>query len=255
MWITAAPITRWLPRHQLDSFLGRIDPIRADRLRRYRLDEDFQRGLLGHLLVNHLVRLVAPWMKEVPTIGTGKFGKPHLQDQPDLHFNLSHSGSWVVCVLSSTPVGIDVEQIQPVWPEIAKNVFSHSEMEDFLTMPIAQRQGYFFDVWAIKESYLKMTGEGLFHPLTSITVGRNGTGERRILQDGRAVADVFPAVSCGLKGYRLAICANKRPTLERLEFITMDRLLRSDLDIPLSSPFRWNEAARIPLIHASNPNE
>jgi 4'-phosphopantetheinyl transferase len=237
MWIAAVPMTRWFPRRQLERFLGKIDPSRAERLRRYRRDEDFQRSLFGYLLVNHLVRRSAPWMKEVPTVGTNEFGKPYLQDYRDLHFNLSHSGSWVACVLSSAPVGIDVEQIQSGWQEIARNVFAPSEMEDFLAMPVAQGEGYFFDVWTLKESYLKMTGEGLSHPLTGIAVGRTGTGELRILHDDRAVADVFPAVSGRLQGYRLALCAQIRPTLESLEFIAMDRLLQSSL-VTSVHPFR-----------------
>ena len=40
-------------------------------------------------------------------------GKPYLA-HTDLQISLSHSGQWAVCVISNSPVGVDVEQIRPI---------------------------------------------------------------------------------------------------------------------------------------------
>ena len=38
-------------------------------------------------------------------------GKPYLSDYSDVHFNISHSGEYVVCSVSDKPVGVDIQKI------------------------------------------------------------------------------------------------------------------------------------------------
>ena len=39
----------------------------------------------------------------------GEHGKPFLSYRPSLHYNISHSGDYVVCLLADQEVGIDVQ--------------------------------------------------------------------------------------------------------------------------------------------------
>ena len=39
----------------------------------------------------------------------GEHGKPFLSYRPSLHYNISHSGKYVVCILADQEVGIDVQ--------------------------------------------------------------------------------------------------------------------------------------------------
>lgn len=41
---------------------------------------------------------------------TQEYGKPCIPDLPDAHFNISHSGRWVICAFDSQPIGIDIEK-------------------------------------------------------------------------------------------------------------------------------------------------
>ena len=40
-------------------------------------------------------------------------GKPYFEEAP-FFFSVSHSGEWVVCALSDTEVGVDIEKIRPI---------------------------------------------------------------------------------------------------------------------------------------------
>ena len=44
-------------------------------------------------------------------IKTGENGKPYLEEYPEIHFNLSHSGNMVFAVFSDREVGCDIEEI------------------------------------------------------------------------------------------------------------------------------------------------
>ena len=95
-------------------------------------------------------------------------GKPVLANEPNIHFNLSHSGTMAVCALSDHPVGVDVEILQKAEPGVMNMCFRHDEQEWI------RRSDYpdhaFTRLWTRKESYLKLSGEGLSRPLDSFCV-------------------------------------------------------------------------------------
>lgn len=116
----------------------------------------------------------------------GEKGKPslHLEQflNTGIEFNLSHSGDWLLIALAQDDdtaatikrplprlgLGVDIERARAstnIYP-ILKHYFSPLETEALLALPgeIAQRQR-FFDLWALKESYIKATGLGLAQSL------------------------------------------------------------------------------------------
>ena len=40
---------------------------------------------------------------------TGEHGKPFLTLQPKIHYNITHSGKYVMCIIADQEVGIDVQ--------------------------------------------------------------------------------------------------------------------------------------------------
>ena len=44
----------------------------------------------------------------------GEHGKPFLSYRPSLHYNISHSGKYVVCILADQEVGIDVQCVTDI---------------------------------------------------------------------------------------------------------------------------------------------
>jgi 4'-phosphopantetheinyl transferase len=76
-------------------------------------------------------------------------------------FNISHSGSMVVCGISKThAVGIDVEMIKNVSLNDFKNYFTELDWQFIVSSD--QPYKNFYDLWTKREAFLKATGTGLF---------------------------------------------------------------------------------------------
>ena len=63
-------------------------------------------------------------------------------------------------MLSDKPVGIDVEKIKDINIKIADRFFSKEESGRFIQKEESERLKYFFDLWTLKESYIKAETEG-----------------------------------------------------------------------------------------------
>ena len=94
-------------------------------------------------------------------------GKPVLRNYPRIHFNLSHSKGVAACVVALFEVGIDVQNIRNVSGKTAKRVLTEEEFGTFLES--SNPNEYFCSLWTIKESYLKMTGQGIRTELRNIS--------------------------------------------------------------------------------------
>lgn len=103
-------------------------------------------------------------------IAKGKHGKPYLAFHPEIHFNISNSGKDVIVILSSIPVGIDLQEKKILdLQKLGKRIFSIDEYREFLSS--RDQQEDFFRRWVLKESYVKWTGEGLLHEIKSLPGG------------------------------------------------------------------------------------
>ncbi len=101
------------------------------------------------------------------------YGKPALADDPDLHFNLSHAGDWIVYAFArQRRVGVDVEVMRDdvEIKSLARHVFSPAEQAIFYSLPAAQQREAFFNGWTRKEAYVKAQGMGMSLPLDSFDV-------------------------------------------------------------------------------------
>lgn len=123
---------------------------------RYRFDEDKRLCVGGGLLLARMLREAGT---HDFTLAYGDFEKPFLANEPGIHFNLSHSGSWVACAVSNTPVGVDVEVVCDHGPVVARHCFKPCELE---WLDRAQDAAMAFTrLWTRKESFIKYTGTGL----------------------------------------------------------------------------------------------
>lgn len=148
---------------------------RQERARRYVRQEDKIRCLVAGALVRYAVEKTLN-LSEF-TVERDDYGKPYVQGRPDFHFNLSHSGSWVVIAYGASPVGVDVERIRmdAGKENIARRHFTPEEQE-YVFSAGEENGERFFEIWTAKESYLKYLGTGLRRSLNSFSVVPDGTG-------------------------------------------------------------------------------
>lgn len=99
-------------------------------------------------------------------------GKPWLKNYPQIHFNISHGKDMVVCGVDRNPLGVDVEAIRPVKPNIFRRVLTKKEQEWLKKCEeIYGENGWyrdFFRLWTLKESYAKAVGKGLAVDFTKL---------------------------------------------------------------------------------------
>ncbi|MDR2908625.1 MAG: 4'-phosphopantetheinyl transferase superfamily protein [Oscillospiraceae bacterium] len=100
------------------------------------------------------------------------YGKPYLPEHAGLHFNISHSGTFVACAVAARPVGIDIQTVRGIERDlrVARRFFAAQEYTYIISGDLAGRARRFSLIWAMKESYVKREGRGLRIPLDSFNV-------------------------------------------------------------------------------------
>tara|TARA_B100001057_G_C22849769_1_gene950507 strand:- start:597 stop:1367 length:771 start_codon:yes stop_codon:yes gene_type:complete len=86
------------------------------------------------------------------------------------YFNLSHSRGRAVLALSLSPqLGVDIEFAgrERRFSKIAHRYFADSEAQDLLALSGSAQQQRFYELWSLKEAYIKARGLGLSIPLRS----------------------------------------------------------------------------------------
>lgn len=103
-----------------------------------------------------------------PLFDIDRYGKPYLKNYQDIYFNLSHSENYVACAVSDSPIGVDIEYIHDIDLNVANQYFFDSEYEYIINKK--NKQKAFFELWVLKESYMKMTGLGFRLPLNEFCI-------------------------------------------------------------------------------------
>lgn len=161
----------------------------------------------------------------------GERGKPYIVGYP-IHYNLSHSGRYVVLVVSEYDVGVDVQECKPVrMKALAKRFFTRQEQDVIHACNSEEGNGrilqeqLFYEIWCRKESYGKYLGVGLNEQVLSTNVlcnqlvdSSNFTEERLVNEQnetGRLPNFEFHDIDM-IKGYQLCICSRKGEHIEKI---------------------------------------
>lgn len=141
-----------------DKALSLVGEKRREQAGKMRNPSDKARSAAAGLLLRYAVTQNA----DMPWDGTyymGGHGKPELPKEYGLYFNLSHSGKYAVCAISDHNIGTDIQIHQGERENLARRFF-HPEEQEYLKTA-ADPVRCFYDLWCLKESYIKYTGRGL----------------------------------------------------------------------------------------------
>lgn len=141
-----------LDLYKMQAFVSKE---RIKKSNQYFYQKDKLLSIGAEILLNHVLSKIGVFD---PIFDTDIYSKPYLKNYPDVYFNLSHSEKFVACAVSDSPIGVDIEYIHDIDLSVAKNYFYGSEYEYILNNN--NKKKAFFELWVLKESYMKMTGLG-----------------------------------------------------------------------------------------------
>lgn len=150
---------------ELDEALKEISPQRREQALKFRYELGQRLCVLAYRLLQQGLR-EEYGITESPLFEYNEHGKPAIIGHPDIHFNLSHCKHAAVCVLSTQPVGIDVESIRPFKESLAQYAMSDSELQQIHAATDSATE--FIRLWTMKESALKLLGTGISNDLKTV---------------------------------------------------------------------------------------
>lgn len=146
-------------KDQLETTLQYMEPLRRAQIESIAHPEVKRATVCGEWLCKTMLAEQSGLPFEQISLAREKNGKPFAQNLP-LYFSISHSGAWVACAVSHTPVGIDLESIKKRDLSVAERICSPEET-DFIFAEKEKQTHRFLKVWTVKEAFVKMTGEGI----------------------------------------------------------------------------------------------
>lgn len=161
-----------IPKYEYELLLEVISPVQKKKVVSYKYKKDSYRSLLSEILVRFLAVQKYKILNDEIHMQFNPYGKPFIKGNP-FYFNTSHSGDWVVVITDNKEVGIDVEKIQSFDIEIANHFFTSEECSDLNEKVDYNKLIYFYDLWTLKECFIKNVGKGLSLPLNSFSVSKH----------------------------------------------------------------------------------
>lgn len=168
----------------IDKYIDLLTKAEYQRYQRFYFDKDRKQYLLTRALVRSVLSLYIPfilpneWRFEL-----NDYGKPHIDRDfinTSMRFNVSHTKNLIVmAVTKKREVGVDVEYISQKdnLIEMAKRFFSPVESNQLLRLPREKQYHRFFDLWTLKEAYIKACGKGLSIPLDHFSYSFSQLGQ------------------------------------------------------------------------------
>ncbi len=109
--------------------------------------------------------------------GRGEFGKPFFTLEPKIHYNISHSGAYVICAFASQEIGVDIQEHRNFhFERVLSRIVPEEMVREILDSEDPVQA--FYTQWTLREAYVKWTGQGLSQDLRTIAMDR---GEYLIL--------------------------------------------------------------------------
>lgn len=143
----------------------------------------------------------------------GSHGKPFLRYYPEIHFSLSHSKDYAICSIGIEELGNDIEWVRGGKDNVAERFFAAEELAWIKNaVDSKEKDERMFQIWTMKESFLKVTGFGMSLSLKDFAVIMEENGNIKLCQ---TVDDkvyhikeyALPLIFNEQAEYKIAVCS------------------------------------------------
>lgn len=143
----------------------------------------------------------------------GSHGKPFLRYYPEIHFSLSHSKDYSICSIGIEELGNDIEWVRSGKDNVAERFFAAEELAWIKNaVDSKEKDERMFQIWTMKESFLKVTGFGMSLSLKDFAVIMEENGNIKLHQ---TVDDkvyhikeyALPLIFNEQAEYKIAVCS------------------------------------------------
>ena len=156
-----------------------LDDEEKSRAARLKFENHRNHFVLSHAMLRLLIAGYCGIAPQQICFSYGPHGKPAIDANLHLTFNLSHADDIVLCAFAwRRDIGADVECVRNDFDveEIGERFFSSTERQNLRRVPPEHKHDAFFRLWTRKEAYIKARGEGLSHPLHQFDVSLGHSG-------------------------------------------------------------------------------
>ncbi|MEE0931404.1 MAG: 4'-phosphopantetheinyl transferase superfamily protein [Acutalibacteraceae bacterium] len=206
------------------KYYNRLSPYRKEKTDKMRMRKDKNLSLAVGIIIDTYLKRINMNEKDMH-YSSEEYGKPYFENLKNLHFNASHSGEMALCAFSDSEVGCDIEIISKSNTDLAKRFFTQSEYEFIISTDkectdiSSQQEERFYRIWTLKESFLKLTGEGLSGGLNTFEIKFQDNNTPVVIKNSILLPIYFKEYS--LKNYRIALCSKENIFPEEITIINI----------------------------------
>lgn len=181
-----------------------VSDLRKQKIDNHKFKKDKCLSLGTEILLYKALTELNVFIKDIE-FSFNEHNKPYLLNQPNIFFNLSHSGNYAICAVSSDETGCDIEELENTNLKIAKKFFHPNEYK-LLTEEtnIQKQQELFFRLWTLKESFVKNIGTGINLGFDKFEIVMKD--EISIIQNFNNTKYYFTEIN-SIKNYKCAVCS------------------------------------------------
>lgn len=204
------------------------------RAARFKVASAKQLFLAGRILLRFLLSKQLGLPAQSIPIQISAKGKPFLEtSNKPLYFNISHSHQALVLALSRHgKIGVDIEadREQINIQGLAERILCEQELRSFKALSETRQRAAFFRYWVLKESFVKMKGDGISYGLGKIHFDET-CGLLLAPEDVSASIFLNPP-----EGHYAALCLDQA----KAEFIVLRSTQVHSLSEYLNAPDEWS---------------
>lgn len=216
----------------LNKLYSLTDSKKISKVKKFINKKDKIRTLIGEILIRTIIIEDLGIRNNNISFEKNPYGKPYIKEYAQFNFNISHSGNFVVCAIDNNPIGIDIEEVKYIeYEDIAKNFFAMSEFDYIIKNDSYSSLSRFYEIWTLKESFIKCCGQGLAMPLKSFSIEVNKYESIKVVSNNEYKEHIFKIFDIKL-GYKLAVCSLNKEIC--------NNIIRLDQNSLINKYFRFN---------------